>query len=195
MGMDDLTRRRLLRRGGAGLAATAALAGCTEEIGEELPPTEKLPVSERVPDLPVTEQTEVLKEGIVAFEGVEVDGTDAFEEELDRYGVAIEAVEEEFEVLTVEYVEQDHRDAGVLHNVGPIAGAYASLLEADFESEAAEITILDPESTTFGAAEIETPIAERYNRDELTAKEYGELVAATIETRRLAPDVEAKPNE
>lgn len=191
----SLTRRRLLRRGCVGLTATTALAGCTEEIGEELPPTEKEPVSERVPDLPVTERTEVLEEGIAAFEDVEVADTDAFEEELDRYGVAIESVEEELEVLTVEYVEQDRRDAGVLHDVGPIAGAYASLLEAEYDAEAAEITILDPDSTTFGAAEIETPIAERYNRDELTAKEYGELVAGTIETRRLSPDVEAEPNE
>lgn len=190
-----VTRRRLLRRGGVGLAATVALAGCTEEIGEELPPTEEEPVSERVPDLPVTERTEILEAGISAFEGVEIADTDAFKEELDEYGVAIESVEEELEVLTVEYVEQDRRTAGVLHNVGPIAGAYASLLEAEYDAEALEITILDPDSTTFGAAEIETIIAEEYNRDELTAKEYGELVSGTIETRRLPPDVEPQPNE
>ena len=191
----SITRRRLLRRGGVGLTAALGLAGCTEEIGEEFPPTEKEPVSEHVPELPVTERTEVLEEGISAFEGVEIADTDALEEELERYGVAIESVEKELEVLTLEYVEQDRREAGILDNVGPIAGAYASLLEAGYDAEALEITILDPDSTTFGAAEIETPIVERYNRDELTAKEYGELVAETIETRRLSPDVEPKPNE
>lgn len=192
---ESVTRRRLLRRGGVGLAGAVTLAGCTEEIGEELPPSDEEPLSERIPELPVTERTEVLEKGIVAFEGVDVPDMETFEEELVEYGLAIESVEEELEVLTVEYVEQGRRDAGVLDNLGPIAGAYASLLEADFESEAAEITVLDPDSTTFGAAEIETPIAEEYNRDELTAKEYGELVAGTIETRRLSPDVEPQPNE
>lgn len=171
------------------------MAGCTEDIGEEFPPAEEEPVSELRPDLPVTERTEVLEEGIVAFEGVDVPDIETLEAELEEYGVAIESVEEELEVLTVEYVEQDRRNAGVLDNLGPIAGAYASFVDAGFEGEALELTILDPDSTTFGAAEIETIIIDRYNRGELTAKEYGELVAGTIETRRLPPDVEPKPNE
>lgn len=192
---DSVTRRRLLRRGGLLLAGTSALAGCTEEIGDELPPSEEMPISERVPDLPATERTGVAEDGITAFEGVDVPDPEAFEEQLERYGIEIESVAEELDVLTVEYVDQDRRDAGVLHNVAPIAGAYASLVETDYEVEALEITILDPESTSFGAAEVETTVAERYNRNELTAKEYGELVAATIETRRLSPSVEPEPNE
>jgi hypothetical protein len=186
--------RRALLRGGLSLTGVAALGGCVEEIGEEFPPNAKTPVSERVPELPVRERTEVLEEGIMALSSEEITDLESFADAIEDHGVEVKEVAEELEVMTVEFVSSRRVDAGKLDGIGPIAGAFAALIASGFETTALEITILDPESTSFGAATAETTWAERYDAGRLTAKEYGELVASTIESKRHPPDVGATPD-
>lgn len=176
------------------MVGVGSLAGCVDEIGEELPPNAKTPVSERVPDLPVRERSELIEEGIVALSGERITDLKGFVAALETHGVEVEGATEELEVVTVEFVSSRRVDEGKLHGVGPIAGAFAALIASDFETTALEITILDPASTSFGAATAETAWAERYNAGGLTAKEYGELVADTIESQRHPPDVGATPD-
>lgn len=193
MDRSSTTRRRVLVRGGLCLAGVASLTGCVEEIGEEFPPNTETPVSELTPELPVTEKTDVLEEGITALDGEEIDDPSAFVAAIEEYGIEVEGAEEEFSALTIEFISSRQVDAGKLHGIAPIAGAYAALVNSGYESEFLEITILDPDSSSFGAAEIDTELAEQYNVGELTAKEYGELVAGTIESGRHPPDVGATP--
>jgi hypothetical protein len=188
------SRRSVLRRGAIALAGVGSLAGCVDESGEELPPNAKTPVTEYVPALPVRERLDVLEEGIVALSDEEIATLEELASALEDHGVAIERVAEELEVVTVEFVSSRRVDAGKLHDVGPIAGAFAALIRSGFETTALEITILDRASTSFGAATAESAWAERYVAGELTAKEYGELVADTIESQRHPPDVGATPD-
>jgi hypothetical protein len=186
--------RRSVLRGALALAGIGSLSGCVDEVGEELPPNTKTPVSELVPELPVRERIEVLEEGITALADEEIDDLEGLTTALEDHGVDVERVAEELEVVTVEFVSSRRIDAGKLHGVGPIAGAFAALIGSGFETTALEVTILDPASTSFGAATAETAWAERYNAGDLTAKEYGELVADTIESKRHPPDVGATPD-
>ncbi|WP_331233480.1 hypothetical protein [Natronorarus salvus] len=189
------TRRGLLSRGGLAVLATISVAGCTEEIGEEFPPNVEVPVSEITPELPVTERTEFLEEGITAFDDAEIDDLDTFAEKLVDYGIEVESVREALTAVSVEYVNTDLHRTGNLQDIAPIAGAYAALIDSGYESEFLDVTILDPASTSFGAAEVGTDLAERYNDGELTATEYGELVASTIDSKRHPPEVGASPEE
>jgi hypothetical protein len=186
--------RRSVLRGALALAGVGSLAGCVDEIGEELPPNAKTPVSEYVPTLPVRERTEVLEEGIVALADEAIADLEGFASALEDHGVVIERVAEELEVVTVEFVSSRRVDAGKLDGIGPIAGAFAALIGSGFETTALEITILEPDSSSFGAATAETAWAERYVAGGLTAGEYGELVADTIESQRHPPDVGATPD-
>lgn len=188
------TRRRILVRGGLSLAGVASLSGCIEEIGEEFPPNTKTPASELTPELPVTEKTDVMEDGITALDGEEIDDPEAFRSVIEEYGIEVEHVEEEVGALTIEFISSRRVEEGKLHGIGPIAGAYAALIDSGYEAEFLEITILDPESSSFGAAEIDTELTRRYNAGELTVKEYGELVAGTIESKRHPPDVGATPD-
>lgn len=192
--MDDrsLPRRRVLARGVGALGIAAGLSGCVEEVGEQFPPNREWPTGEYAPALPTAERSDVVESGIEAFEGREIGGETEFEDALEEYGIAVEAVEREQRVLTVEYVATDLDNGGTLHDVGPIAGAYAALVGTDYEAEFLEMTILDDDSSSFGAAEVETSWVLDYNRGRYTAAEYGELVTGTIETRRVDPDVEAE---
>lgn len=188
-----VTRRTLLRRGSGALAGMSTLAGCTEEIGEEFPAEREVPVAEFAPDPPIHEKTDVLAEGITMLADADVTDPDEFETTLIEHGIEIESVEREFEILTIEY--RSAVQQGILDDIGLIAGAYAALVAAEYDTTALDITIFDADSSSFGIAEITTDIAEQYNADELSAKEYGELVAETIESDRRPPDIDAEPDE
>lgn len=192
--MDErsISRRGLLVRGGGALGVVAGLSGCVEEVGEQFPPNRTWPTSEYAPALPVTKRSDVLESGIEAFEGREIEDESGFEDALTEYGIETEAVEREQRVLTVEYVTSGLDGGGILHEVGPIAGAYAALIRTDYEAEFLEVTILDG-SSSVGAAEAETSWALEYNRDAYTATEYGELVTGTIESRRYPTEIGATP--
>ncbi len=177
------------------MLVAAGSAGCVRESGEQFPPNEKWPTSGYAPDLPVTERSDVLESGIEAFEGREIGDEGEFEEALEAHGIAVEAVEREQGSLTIEYVFTDRVERGTLPDIALIAGAYAALVEAGYDATFFEITVLDGESSSFGAAEIETPWARKYNAGEYTATEYGELVASTVESARRPSTVGATTEE
>lgn len=191
--MDEIpcSRRGVLAR--ASVLIAAGSAGCVREVGEQFPSNEKWPTSGYTPDLPVTEQSDVLESGIEVFEGREILDESGFEDALSDRAVALEAVEREQGVLTVEYVFTERVERGTLHGIALIAGAYAALIEGGYDAAFLEVTVLDDESSSVGAAEIETPWASKYNTGEYTATEYGELVASTVESRRYPADVSATP--
>lgn len=193
--MDErsLSRRGALLRGVGALGIAVGLSGCIEEIGEQFPPGREWPTGEYVPDVPVTKRSDVVASGIEAFEGREIEDEDAFESALVERGIDIESVERDQGVLTVEYVATDRTGRGTLHEIGPVAGAYAALIATDYEAEFLEATILDEESSSVGAAEIETSWVIEYNRGAYTATEYGELVAGTVQSRRYPTEVGATP--
>lgn len=189
------TSRRRLLRSGLGLVLTLPLAGCVEEMGGEFPPNRKAPVSEMLPSLPVRERTEILAERIAALSANQVGSPGEFADLLQAHDVDVESAAEQRGVLVVAFVQSERMNEGPLHDIGSIAGAYAALVGSGFETEAAEVTVLDPESTSFGAAEIPQEWAVKYDEGDLSATEYGELTATTIESRRVPPEVEVSPND
>ena len=187
------SRRRLLQA--SATAAAVGLAGCIEEVGTEFPPNKKWPVAELRPELPVEERKTVLKERILDLASEDIADPDELVATLGEYDLAIESVERVRDVLTVEYVNTDRYDEGNLHDVGLLAGGYAALIDNGYDAAALGATIVGDAPDTFGSAEVETPWAEAYNAGELTAAEYGELVADTIESQRYEPGVEVNPEE
>lgn len=188
----SLSRRRLLQAGS--IVGIGLLSGCTEDIGQEFPPNRKWPTAELTPSLPVEERTDVLEERIEAMADAEITDEDEFAAAFDGYELAVESVERERDVLTIEYVNTELHDEGNLHHVAPVAGGYAALIESGYDAEALEITVLDEAPASFGSATVETTWVERYNAGDLTAAEYGELVASTIESSRYSPEVEVSPD-
>ncbi|WP_435552578.1 hypothetical protein [Natrinema sp. CGMCC1.2065] len=187
------TRRRFLRAGT--VAATAALAGCIEEMGTEFPTNEKWPISEYVPSLPVAERSAILEERIPELAGADITDPEGLGSALEEYDVAVESIERERDVLTLEYVNTDRHDEGNVHDVALLAGGYAALIETGYDAVALGATILDDAPASYGSATVETPHAEAYVADELTAAEYGELVVSTIESQRYEPGVDVSPDE
>lgn len=187
------TRRRFLRAGG--LAGVALLSGCTADVGDELPPNDKRPVSGYVPELPVTQRSAILAERIRTGADLGTESEADLDGAFEEYSLEIESVETERDVLTVEYVTTERDVQGTLHDVGLLAGAYASIVEAGVDTVAMDVTILDDAPESYGAAEVETAWALEYTDGELTAEEYGELVGTTVETKRDSPDVAVEPSE
>ncbi|MFA9501265.1 hypothetical protein ACERIM_00620 [Natrinema sp. H-ect1] len=187
------TRRRFLRAGT--VAATAALAGCIEEMGTEFPTNEKWPISEYVPSLPVAERSAILEERIPELAGADITDPEGLGSALEEYDVAVESIERERDVLTLEYVNTDRHDEGNVHDVALLAGGYAALIETGYDAVALGATILDDAPASYGSATVETTYAEEYNAGELTAAEYGELVVSTIESQRYEPGVDVSPDE
>lgn len=188
------SRRSLLQRGTA-LAGAVALAGCTEDVGEELLPNEHWPVADLLPELPVHQRTDTLEVGIEELSTVEIEDVDGFATALEERGIALESVEEATETLRVEYVETDPERRGVLQVVARVAGAYAALVDAGFEARALELTFLESDGSAIGVAEIATDWAVEFNEGEISAGEYGELVAGTIESKREPPEPDVVSEE
>lgn len=187
------TRRQLLRWGAVG--GLTLLSGCTEDVGEELPHNRKWPTSDLSPELPVQEQTQVLEDRIEEFADADIADEEEFADAFDDYALEVESVEFEQDVLTIEYINTKLYAEGNLHDVGPIAGAFATLLESGFDAVALGITILDAAPASFGSAEIDAAWARRYNEGGFSAAEYGELVKGTIESKRHPPEVGISPDE
>lgn len=171
------------------------LSGCTTEVGDELPPNSKYPVSRYVPELPVTQRSSIVAERIKTAAEMGFESESELEGAFEEYSLQIESIDRERDVLTVEYVTTEQYAQGALHDVGLVAGAYASLVDAGIDTVAVDVTILDDAPASFGAAAVETGWAVRFNAGELTAEEYGELVGTTIETKRDEPDVAVEPSE
>lgn len=189
------TSRRFLLRRGTALAGAVALAGCTRDVGEELLPNEHWPVADLLPDLPVHQRKDVLEAGIEELSATDVEDVDGFEATLEEHGLEFESVEETTEMLRLEYVETDPERRGVLEVVARVAGAYAALVDAGFEARALELTFLESDGSAIGVAEIATEWAVEFNEGEISAGEYGELVAGTIESRREPPEPDVVSEE
>lgn len=186
------TRRGLLR--GAGAAGAFLLAGCTEDVGKEFPPNHEWPVSEHLPELPVEERSTMMADRIEETADSDVEEPGDIEGVLPD-DLSVETVEEERDVLHVEYRSAERRASGIVHHVGSLAGAYASLVESGYDAVALSIAVLDDAPSSYGVATVETPWAEEYNAGELTAEEYGEHVSGTIESKRHSPEVGISPDE
>ncbi|MFC7231136.1 hypothetical protein ACFQMM_06420 [Saliphagus sp. GCM10025308] len=189
---DRISRRTAL--GILGVGVTASLAGCTQDVGEELPPNKSWPIAELVPDLPITKRTDVFAAGVESVDD-EITDEDAFAETLESEGLEVESLERERDVLTLEYINRERYETGTIHELGPIVGAYAALVDAGYDAVALAITILDDAPESYGSATVESAWAERYVSGDLTAAEYGELVAGTIDSRRHPPFVGVSPEE
>ena len=187
-----LSRRRLL--GVGGLVGLASLSGCTRDVVEEFPKNTKWPLSEAKPDLPVLERSDVLKAGVQSMSDADVETVDEFAATLEAEEFQIEVVEELRDVLSVEYVSTVRSGEGAYHDVAVIAGAYAALVENGYDAHALALTIHPAQASSYGSWVAETRLAKRYNAGELTAAEYGELVAKTLETSRTPPKVGVKPD-
>nr|WP_277410193.1 twin-arginine translocation signal domain-containing protein [Natrinema longum] len=188
-----MSRRQFLQAGS--LAGAVALAGCIEEMGTEFPENEEWPVSEYVPALPVEERRSILEERIPELAATDVTDPEGLASTLEEYEMAVESVERERDVLTLEYVNTDRHDEGNVHDVALIAGGYAALVDTGYDAVALGATILDDAPASYGSATVETPLATAYNDGDLTAAEYGELVVSTIESQRYEPAVDVSPDE
>lgn len=184
----------MLLRGGAALAGALSLSGCTEDVGEELPPNERWPTAEVVPDLPVRQRSDVLEAGIEELSGAAVDDVDGFLAALEERGLDFESVEEVAERLHLEYVETDPERRGTYEVTGLVAGAYAALVDAGFEARALELVFVEADGATIGVAEVATEWAREFVEETLSTGEYGELVAGTIESKREPPDPDVAPD-
>lgn len=184
-------RRGLLRA--VGIAGVASLAGCTADVGEELPENREWPVSEYLPSLPVESRSELVAAEIERTADADVREPEDLRGVFDGRPFDIGAIERRRDVLVVEYAGTDRYGTGDLHAVGPLAGAYAALIHAGDDAASMSLSILDDAPSSYGVATVETRWAESYNAGELSANEYGEHVAGTIESRRDAPDVGVSP--
>lgn len=192
-GSQGSTRRRFLQ--GGTVVAAIGLAGCIEEMGTEFPQNTKWPVSEYVPDLPVEERSAILEERIPELAEADITDLEGLASTLEEYEMTVESVERDRDVLALEYVNTDRNDEGNVHDVALLAGGYAALVDAGYDTVALGATILDDAPASYGSATVETPHAEEYNAGELTAAEYGELVVSTIESQRYEPGVDVSPEE
>lgn len=192
-GRDGSTRRRFLQAGA--VAALTAAAGCIEEMGTEFPKNKKWPVSEYVPALPVAERSAVLERRISELSDTDITDPDELASTLEEYELAVDSVERERDVLTIEYVNTDRYDEGNVHDVALIAGGYAALVDAGYDTTVLGATILDDAPASYGSATVETSWALEYTAGGLTAAEYGELVVGTIESQRYEPTVDVSPDE
>lgn len=186
------TRRGVLRAAGA--AGAFLLAGCTQDVGKEFPPNRKWPVSEYKPELPVEERTATMAHRIEATADADVADPEDLGPALPD-GIEVESVERDRDVLHVEYASDDRYATGVLPHVASLAGAYAALVDAGYDTVAMSITVLDDAPSTYGHATVETTWAEAYVVREETAKEYAEHVAGTVETTREPPEIDVSPGE
>lgn len=192
-GNDSPTRRRFLQV--SAVATLAVSAGCIEEMGREFPKNKKWPISEYTPALPVQERTAVLEERIVGLSDTEITDPAGLATTLEEYELSVESVERKRDVLTLEYVNTDRRNEGNVHDIALIAGGYAALVDAGYDTAALGATILDDAPASYGSATVETAWARKYNHGTLTAAEYGELVVGTIKSQRYEPSVDVSPDE
>lgn len=188
-------RRAAILRGATAIAGTLALAGCTDDVGEELPANEHWPIADLVPDLPVEQRESVIEARIEELSAAEIDDVDSFVAELESRNVEFESVAEVADLLHLEYVETDLERRGTLELAGSVAGAFAALVDAGVEPRGLELVVFETDGTTIGVVEIATEWATAYNEGALSAGAYGEHVAATIESRREPPDPDVAPEE
>jgi hypothetical protein len=190
---ESTSRRAVLGRGGAALAAVVGLSGCTGDVGDELPSNEHWPTAELVPDVPVRKRSDVLTEAIEALSTADIGDVEAFVTALEERDLEFETVEEVADQLSVEYVERDPTRHGTFEVTGLVAGAYTALVESGFEARTLELVFFEADDSALGVAEVDTEWAVGYNEGALSTDEFGELVAGTVESVRTAPEPGVEP--
>lgn len=195
-----MNRRTLLKRGGVAVTAIVAMSGCTEETLEEAetrPPfLDNVDVEEL--QLPVNQQLDVIEESVLLAENAEVEDIDGFEAYLEEQEISVEHLSEtekiiekkleieredvevienephgEETVLELEFVQSDRAETGSLYAIGVIAGGYASLIDAGYDAELLEATVLDESKQLFATFDVLTKWAEEYNEGIVTTRVYG----------------------
>lgn len=190
-----ISRRTGLVRGTSAIAAALSVAGCTDDVGEELPPNERWPIATYIPDLPVRQRHTMLESAIESMADEPIDDLTSFEGALADRGVEFVTAELSELLLELEYVEAGTERGRTLRVIGLITGAYTALAGAGVESDALELTIVVPGHATIGVAEVAGEWATAYNDGRLSAANLGELVTTTIETNRTPPSLDVAPDE
>ncbi|MFC3958549.1 hypothetical protein [Halovivax cerinus] len=188
-----LTRRRVLRIGA--VAGLAGLAGCTEDVGSELPPNTKWPVAELIPSLPIETRADRFDASVEAAAGADVSDVETFTEAVTIRVPRVESVREKRDVLAVDYVTDVDRSEGIGNHVAALAGAYAALVDAGYDAYALGTTILESPDEPIGSVVVYTDWANAYTTGRYTTAEYRELVWTTIESTRHSPTIEVAPDE
>lgn len=203
-----MNRRHLVTRCAGAIATLVAVSGCTEETLEE---TETKPpfieIDDEELDLPVDQQVEVVEDGVVRADNAEIETIGDFETFLEDEGVPIESlgavekpIAEKLEteredideidnephgsgtVLEVEFVHPERTETGTLEYVGLIAGGYAALVDAGYDAELLEATVLNDADEPFGSFHVLTEWAEEYNEGTISARSYGNKPWMTTKT-------------
>ena len=197
--LNTMNRRTLLYRSGLSAVALVALSGCTEETLEEAetkPPF--VDIDEEELELPIEQQADVVEEGVLRADGAAIEEPADVESFLAEQGLPVEDVSEtekliterleveredvdrveesahgEGLVLELEFVQPDRLETGFLYSVGLVAGGYAALIEAGFDGELLEATVLDSAGESFGSFHVLTAWAEEYNEGQISARVYG----------------------
>lgn len=190
---SGLSRRGFVRTGG--VVGLAALAGCTEDVGSELPMNRAWPISGVVPSLPFETRAERFDARVEEASAEAIDDVNDFTAVVQNRVSGLDSIEEDRDVLAIEYVTDVDRTDGVGHDVAAIAGAYAALIEAGYESFALATTIREAPSGPVGSAVVYTEWAVAYNEGRYDTGEYRELVWTTIESTRHPPAIEVEPDE
>lgn len=172
--------RRTFLRSGVAAGSLVALSGCTDRTLKEgksqAGPFDGLYHDEEV-NLPVQQKFGDVEEGVLLAEGAEIETLDDFEAYLEERGLTVkdvsEGVVEGETILSLEYVVDEEMEWGRALEVGVVAGAYAALIDAEFDGEELDVTLLDPEGEEFGEFTVRTDAAEHYIEGGTTAATYG----------------------
>lgn len=189
----------MLERAGSSVAAVVVLSGCTEETLKE---TETKPpfidVDDAELDLPVTQQTDAVEDGVLQAADAEIEDVDDLEAFLDDHEIPVETLAEtetiieekaaieredvetveekphgEGLVLELEFVQPDSIDTGILDSIGLVAGGYAALVETGYGAELLEATVLDSSVAAYGSFHVLTAWADEYNDGITSARTFG----------------------
>lgn len=182
------------RAAGAAMALVP-LAGCTEDVGEDLPPNEHWPVAGVFPELPIERRSDVLAARIEEMATRGIADLDGFERELSDADVSFATVELTDVRLELEYVNTTENRRVLIDVIGLTAGGFAALVEAGVDVRSLELVVYVPERPTVGVVEAAHEWAVRFNASDLSGKEFGELVVSTIESRRRPPVLDVAPDE
>lgn len=182
----SLSRRRLLAT--AGSLGSVALAGCTVEYDEgyeeEPEPVERhVPVSHRLPDLPVREFVDEYETGLES--GLETEGTgrESFGAALERGGVDVDGLVRERNYLYLAYVATTP-ETGVVREVGYVAGAYVPYVLASDDPATLDATVLERDGVDFGRFVGYVNWVRSFDAGEEPLAAYGERVLETLKTKR-----------
>lgn len=173
-------KRRTFLKNGVSVGSLVALGSCTEQTlkeGKSQPELlGELYHYEEV-NLPVRQKLELVEEGVRRADGTDISTPEEFTAYLKNQGFIIEAVSEDVTggetILSLEYTVDEEGDQGQALEVGIVAGAYAALVEAEYDGEELSASLFEPNGRAFGEFTVGTTAAEEYNEGTTTAATYG----------------------